>query len=56
MAVYLAKKALREELKQKLKQMSVENKDKQSQAIFMKVSATLVSEKIFLFFYLSITK
>lgn len=42
MALYLAKKALREELKQKLKQMSVENREKQSQTILMKVS-TVVS-------------
>lgn len=48
MALYLAKKALREELKQKLKQMSVENRDKQSQAILMKVS-TVVSGNKFIF-------
>lgn len=38
MTLYLAKNALRKELKQKLKNITLENKQKQSQAVFMKVS------------------
>ena len=38
MTLYFAKKALRGELKNKLKQMTVENRNKQSQSIHKKVS------------------
>lgn len=41
MSLYIAKKTLREELKNKLQQMSTENRFNQSQAIFVKVSNTI---------------